>query len=420
MYKIIKILTHEPQEIIYQYEEPEEYIKRFPETEYLKVTEKIKWVGFFKDDFHHKFASYILKISPDIKIECWRHYGSSIKNIYQKEIDGILHKVFPSNSIRLKKICTLQMSKLMLEELKKEISNENVIIHFYGSNDFIISYLLNRIKPINSPIILQHLGWSFLYFEAKYYKNYLKLLPWIYQKRALKFVDLYLTASKIEEKFMKSRFTNLRVEYFYNGIDFFMFPPITKSQARYILNIPEDDRIILYVGRYNSTKNVKDIIDVFIRLRTSVPNLRLFLVGGYENDEYYHYALRNGADVVLRKDQPLNNYYAAADVYVLPIKDKMHQDFAGFGTAPLEALAYNLPVVSANLKHFNGTDEELNIIGIQLNDINDLYSILLNLLINNGHYLSNNINRREIVKKHFNIYENSKKLIEYYKTLISK
>ena len=42
-----------------------------------------------------------LKRTDKYKIEYWRPYGSVIDKIYSKNVDGVLHRVFPSKRIRI-------------------------------------------------------------------------------------------------------------------------------------------------------------------------------------------------------------------------------------------------------------------------------------------------------------------------------
>lgn len=412
--KIINILPHIPQKEIHNYSSPEEYIKRFPLTEYIKLNKEPYWVGFFRLDWHHHCGMYIKKLAPDIEIECWRPYGHIIERAYKKNVDGLLHKVFPSTSVRIKKIGAIEKSPLMLENLKQEMQRKDVIVHFYGSHDLLITWLLLKLKPKGKPIILQHLGWGFSWFGFKYRKTPLKLIPYFFERKALKYVSLYLTASKVEEKFLRQNFPDLRCEFFYNGIDLEEFPLIPKQEARKRLNIPLYNKVILYVGRYYSTKNVGQIIEVYKELKDKDNNVKLFLVGGYKDDEFYQFAVDSGANVVLRQDKPITDFFAAADVYIMPINDPMHQDFGGFGIAPIEALALNTPILSPNIKHFPGTEEEKRIIGSELDGEMNIQKAIEKLLKKN-----NKKNLRRICQKYYDINENTLKLIKLYNSILT-
>jgi glycosyltransferase involved in cell wall biosynthesis len=410
--KIINILSHTPGKEIYKYRNPSEYIQRFPECEYIEIDKKPNWVGFFKLDWHHQWGKYVKNISPQYEVECWRPYGNKIDQVYEKNVDGLKHKIFPSTEIRIKKYGTIEHSTLMLEELQEEIKKNKIIIHIYGSHTSFIIWLLNRLKPITVPVVLQHLGGGFFYFVAKYNKNPLKLLNYFYEKKSLKYVDYYLTASKIEEQFIIKNFPSLNFEFFLNGIDFEKFKLIDKKNAREILGISLEKKVLLYIGRYSIVKSVDKIIEAYKKLKEKDNNIELYLVGGYESDEFYKIALTAGAKIVLRSDSPINNYLASADVYLLPVQDPIVRDFGGFGIAPIEALALNTPVISPNIIHLP-SESDVSKLGIVLNSNNLLESIEQVLI-------KGNYETREVVEKHFDIIKNTQHLIKIYENVSRK
>lgn len=410
--KVINILTHPPQEILWKYATPEEYVKRFPLTEYIKIDEFPYWIGFFKLDWHHRWGSYVKKLAPEIEMECWRAYGDKIANVYQKDVDGLKHKVFPSSEIKIKKYGSISRSPLMLKALKKEINEHKVIIHFYGSHHPLITWLIKKLDVKKTPIILQNLGGWFSWFDWQYKNNPLKLFPYQDEKRMLKKVSLYLQASKVEEKFLNKNFPNLKSTFFYNGIDFNDYPLIDKSTARQRLGIPADKKIILYVGRYYRTKSVDKIIEAYEKVKQEYTNVELYLVGGYENDEFYNMGKEAGARMILRSDNPINEYYAAVDVYLMPVSDPLIRDFGGFGIAPIEALSQNTFVISPNLKHFPGSSEELKAIGLQVESKSNIYTSILHSLNESENAMKTN--KRDIIKNYYDIISNTNKLIKKY------
>jgi glycosyltransferase involved in cell wall biosynthesis len=416
MIKVINILAHTPQEIIYQYNDPDEYKKCFPETEYLRVQEKVKWVGFFKNDWHHKWGKYIKKLDSEIEMECWRPYGKVIKKNYTKDVDGIKHRVFPSSSLKIKKVATFHRSTEMLELLKyymKEFSGK-LIIHFYGSHNTLYSWLLNRLKPINTPIIMQHLGGWFGYFDYYVNKNPLKLIPYYFERKSFSYINKYLTSSEVEFGFLEEHFKKLDFELFLNGIDFYNISIIDKFKAKQKLNISPDLKMILYVGRLTDIKNVNFLIDAYNKIKNYRSDIVLYLVGGYKHEKFYKYAIESGAHVVERSDKPIDLYFSAADAYILPATDFFINNFGGIGIAVLEALAYNTMVVSKNLKHFSN-DEALNEkLGIsEFSELN-LHEKIIELLDREIEYSVS-----DICKNYYNIEDNSKKIIQLYYNLLN-
>jgi len=409
--KVISILTHTPNSTIYEYKSPEAYTNEFPETEYIKLDKKPFWVGFFKKDWHHQWGSYLKKMAPEIEVECWRPYGNKIDRIFEKEVDGLKHKIFPSTELTIKKYGTIERSHSLLKELKKEIGSQKIIIHFYGSHTNLQIWILNRLKSFAVPVIVQQLGGWFGYFDYIYNKNVFRLLNYWHEKKALNQISLYLTASVIERDFLAANFPKIQKYLFLNGIDFDEFPLVEKKQAKQKLGIAFENKIILYVGRYNKTKSVDLIIQAFKKIEKDKPDVELYLVGGYETDEFYQMGKNAGAKMILKSGYSIRDYYAAADVYLMPITEPLVRDFGGFGIAPIEALACGTPIVTNNLIHFPGSEEERKKLGITFGRKENLAEAIEKVFTNEY------TECRQVAKKYFDINSNSNKLIGLYKSV---
>lgn len=416
--KVINILHHIPQQIIKEYLDPLSYLKRFPDTEYIELDSFPFWVGFFKLDWHHQWGKYIRDASNEFEIECWRPYGSQITSIYEKNIEGIKHKVFPSKEFRVKKAGSFTYSHLMVKALKSEIkSNKKIIIHFYGAHSLFIYYLILKLRKTNVPIIVQHLGGWFYCFEKNNRINPFIWLKYSIEKYALHYVSKYLSASRTELEFLKKNFKDLDFEFFLNGIDIDKFKRVhSKSVAKLKLGLREDQKMILFVGRLDSTKNVDLIIKAYVEIKAKISDVVLFLVGGYKTDMFYNDAISCGAKVIERSDKPINIYYEAADVYVMPVSNFFVREFGGIGIAPLEALALNIPVISGALKHFDGPISEADQVGMVLHDQNQILKSLYEIIYDSEKYS----NGRDFIIKHFDIHKNTLKLIRIYSSLLKE
>ncbi len=145
------------------------------------------------------------------------------------------------------------------------------------------------------------------------------------------------------------------------GFDPDEFWPMDKLEARRVVDLPQDEQIILQLGRMVPRKGVANVIRGFARLvhgnGTGRP-LRLVIVGG-EADEpdpaltpeigrLQQVAAEEGVlDRVTftgrRRRDVLRYYYNAADVFVTT------PWYEPFGITPLEAMACARPVVGANV-----------------------------------------------------------------------
>ncbi len=412
--KLISILTHEPQNVINQYTNPDEYRKRFPETEFIRLDSPPYWIGFFKNDFHHKWSRYLIQYSTEFEIECWRPYGYALDKPYEKKIEGITHKVFPSKKYRIRGLGELLVSHEMNLQLLKEAKRTRIIINFYGTHNNFVLWLMWKLRDQNIPIVLQHLGGSFGWFTFKYYKKITCLLPYLIEKKLIMRSALYLCASCYEMEFLNKEFPRLRKEYYLNGIDFNEFEIKNKAQAKKQLGFDEKSKIILYVGGNTRTKNVDLLLNAYEKIQVRNKNIKLLLIGGNSVDEFHQLAVNSGAIILERSDRPIDVYMNAADVYVMPIIDPIVMNFGGFGIAPIEALACGTPIVSNNLIHFPGTEEERDKLGLVFGEKDKLAETIEKVLSIKFEEC------RKVAKQYFNIIENTNKLIGFYKSILSK
>ncbi|NUN66106.1 glycosyltransferase family 1 protein [Pseudanabaena biceps] len=141
------------------------------------------------------------------------------------------------------------------------------------------------------------------------------------------------------------------------GTDTDNFCLISKAHARARLNLDRQEKVILYVGRFDPRKGIETLVRVVALLKQqNVQNLKLIIVGGssanmpdgeererIENivnelglQSLTVFAGRVGHDIL-----PL--YYAAADVCVIP------SHYEPFGLVAIEAMACGAPVVASNV-----------------------------------------------------------------------
>lgn len=138
------------------------------------------------------------------------------------------------------------------------------------------------------------------------------------------------------------------------GTDIENFHVIPKSEARSQLGFQPDEKIVLYVGRFDPRKGIETLVRAYAQLKDNPSNLRLVIVGGSDltqpdGDERIRiegivrslglskrttFAGRVGHDRL-----PL--YYTAADVCVIP------SHYEPFGLVAIESMACGTPVVAS-------------------------------------------------------------------------
>ena len=119
------------------------------------------------------------------------------------------------------------------------------------------------------------------------------------------------------------------------------------AQLRQTLGLTGNERVIGFVGRFVKDKGIRELVEAFRELSASRPDLRLLLVGDFENGDPVEPDVRQyieSTPAILRTGFVADTapYYALMDVFVLPTYRE------GFPGVPLEAQASEVPVVTTN------------------------------------------------------------------------
>jgi lipopolysaccharide/colanic/teichoic acid biosynthesis glycosyltransferase len=137
-----------------------------------------------------------------------------------------------------------------------------------------------------------------------------------------------------------------------NGVDTERFSPPRRGSAEACalaqkLGIQKTHLVMGFVGRFTRDKGIEELIEAFRELSTSRPELRLLLVGDFENGDPVPSDVRQYIETTQTILRPgfvadTSPYYALMDVLALPTYRE------GFPGVPLEAQASEVPVVITN------------------------------------------------------------------------
>ena len=122
---------------------------------FIKITKFPHWKGLFQNDFHVKLAQEIVKTTDRYMVECWRFYWG-IDKVYTKTISGIKHKLFPSKRVIIGKNYIGEISNQLIKELKEEIQEGKVIVHFHSVHKFSPNYILFQTNFMNTPLVVHN------------------------------------------------------------------------------------------------------------------------------------------------------------------------------------------------------------------------------------------------------------------------
>jgi D-inositol-3-phosphate glycosyltransferase len=148
------------------------------------------------------------------------------------------------------------------------------------------------------------------------------------------------------------------------GVDTAVFHPQDRQQARQALGLDAEPPVLLFVGRLQPLKGIDTLLRAAHVVRRRYAHSQVLVVGGGVDgqDEYEAEELRRlqalgerlglSQQVHFIKAQPqhvLAQYYAAADVFVMP------SHYESFGMVALEAMACGTPVVASQVGGLGST-----------------------------------------------------------------
>lgn len=208
-----------------------------------------------------------------------------------------------------------------------------------------------------------------------------------------------------------------------NGIDTQYFNPNLYTHNDKILlknklGIPQDDLVYVFVGRIVGDKGINELVEAFLELCHTRPNISLLLVGPFEAQldpirETLAIKMRTHPKIITVGYTPdVRPYFAISDVLCFPSYRE------GFPNVVMQAGAMNLPCIVSNI---NGCNEiikdRVNGLIIPVKNKSALRDAMDKLLLNNSLRLSMIKTARGVITSN---YERSffwSCLLEEYQTL---
>jgi len=181
------------------------------------------------------------------------------------------------------------------------------------------------------------------------------------------------------------------LEIIYVGLDLNEFEvKESKEELRKEFNIPENQFVLISVGRHVPRKKFDLAIKAVSEIKKLKPslNIKYILIGDGEETLY----LKNLTKQLNLESQieflgscdleKRNKFYKLSDVFLMPVETKKH-DIEGFGIVFLEANYFNIPVLGTATGGIVAAivDGETGLL-IKPNDLNDLVQKILYLYKN--------------------------------------
>jgi glycosyltransferase involved in cell wall biosynthesis len=423
--KIIHILSIEPPDNFFNYT-PEYFNKHISSIEYEKLDKYPYWLGYFRADHHVVAANELKNETDEFRIECWRPYGKYIDRIYTREVDGVIHKVFPSKTINIPQVGYFSWSNEMIEHLKNESINNEILVNMSTGHLWFNINTASNIRTFkNFPFVGMHRSGGFKIFyyrELNWFKKILKpyyIIEYYKDLKSFEAFDFYFSSSLTEANYMRNVLGFKNAGYYMDGIDFDFFSQGgVKKDIRKKLNLPLDKKILMAVGNFKRSDYGYDkLVDCYKEVKKIRQDLQLVIIGGYKDQDVYQMGIDAGALMIERipKDMLLE-YFRASDFYTQAIFGELLVNSGGFGSALIEALACGLPVISNNIIHFPGTPAERSKIGVTMWTKDELIKNILFMCDNFDNYKECRI----VAKKYYDINNTRRVLLNKYRELINQ
>ena len=149
--------------------------------------------------------------------------------------------------------------------------------------------------------------------------------------------------------------------------------------------------IILTLSRLEKRKGHSFIIESVKKIRPKLPRLQYIIAGdGPEKNFLTNLVKKNNLEATVKfigsiNDQQKKYLFQKTDLMIMPTLDESeNRSIEGFGIAYLEAAFFGIPSIASNV---GGTPEAVldKKTGIIINNINELYDAMNNLLNDNGY-----------------------------------
>ncbi|MGR3278824.1 glycosyltransferase family 1 protein [Acaryochloris marina NIES-2412] len=260
---------------------------------------------------------------------------------YDREISALGCQIFPCPNKEWPWIYALQLKHILDKYGPYDIVHSHVH-HFSG-------YVLNIAKQAGVKILIAHShnDTSSIDAQADWYRAlYLSLMKWLIIRQST--VGLATSRQAAPSLFGANWERNPRWKILYCGIDLKPFnEEIEQTNIRLELGIPAEAYVIGHIGRFESQKNHRFLIDVAAEVIRQEPNTYLLLVGkGVMRLAIEHKVAQLGLEdrVIFagtRNDIP-RLMIGAMDIFLFPSL------YEGLGLVLIEAQSAGLPCIFSN------------------------------------------------------------------------
>lgn len=336
-------------------------------------------------------------LSKFYEVEIITSNSNSIKNI--EKFENVSIKVMDFNrKINFFKDLKV-LSQLFIHFIKNRPSFVYTLTPKAGLLGMISSWMAKVPYRVHNVVGLPHV-------EAKGNKK--SILKFTERLTYLFSTNLYCNSINLIDEMKK--LTNKKVNVIGNGsvngvdIEYFNdnYSASQKTDIRVKNNIKSNDFVITFVGRVVEDKGINELINVFTRLQTEQKNIKLLIIGDYEED--LHPISRITKEIIefnknilyYEFQDDIRSLLSISDLFVLPSYRE------GLPNVLIEAGSYGIPLIATDI---NGCNEiiingENGILIKKKNEI-ELFDAIEKMMTDNKYYLYIKSNVRKSIKNRY-------------------
>lgn len=333
---------------------------------------------------------------------------------FNSEIDQFEHPDVIKHQIDFDRNPFSKQNLKALNQLKQLFEQEYFdLIHCQSPSGGAITRLAaNKTRKKGTKVLYTAHGLHF--FKGAPKKNW--IMYYNFEKFLARYTDCIITINDEDYKNAKEKLKIKDVRHVHGvGIDLDKFKPQTKEKKaslRKEYGYKEEDFILIYVGELSYRKNQDMAIDVINKLKDTIPNIKLLLVGTGALREKYEDKIKalgiskNVEILGYRKD--ISNLMTLSDMCISTSRQE------GLPVNIMEAMATGIPLIVTNCRgNRDLVKDKKNGYIVELYNLLDFIKLVY--LIFNDREIRNKFSSNNLIMiKNFSIMNIRKEMIEIY------
>ncbi|HHT9154072.1 MAG TPA: hypothetical protein ACFYEM_11190, partial [Candidatus Hypogeohydataceae bacterium YC40] len=229
--------------------------------------EGLKKESFYKMDLTEwRYVREMRKCTDKYPLECWWTHSKTSEPLSAKE-DGILYRAFPAYSF---KFPYRYISVPLYKALERECRRNHTLIYLHGIRGKWTTLLPLFLR--NTPMVIQQHMEGIQYSKKKLLKRPWFLPFYFLEWKALRRISHFFLLYEEAKQELSRWIDPARISLMSCGVDFELFRPIDKLEAKKALGLDPASRYILFVGRINERKGIKHLLEALPGVLKDYPN----------------------------------------------------------------------------------------------------------------------------------------------------